>query len=315
MVVALAATSSPAESFRLEGEAFRPDASVAWAASMRGLPESLVVYRVVPEQFSKEIIARTLEIADFKPVTMKLSPDKRTMQWRARDENGTLIRSLDITPTAGWITYVNTKTEAPSTKAAEGVPTYDEVDKLAMDYLRQFGGDTNQLALRPCSRTNRGRSTYKKRDGDLIGEDVTERGAMYARQIDGIRVNGTGGRGGLWMDFGNHAKVARLDLNWRTLQPLQRYRTASTKEIVALIKSGKAVLPQQDVDPNAISQAKKFTITKITPYYWGEGGGAPQDEVHPFAELAVVGDLEGTNKITFDIFCPILTDKIVDGKK
>lgn len=314
LVVALATASSPAGSLRLEGQAFHPDAAISWAAPLKGVPESFIVYKVVPKQFSKEIIARMLKIADFKPFSMKLLPDKRTMQWRARDENGTLIRSLEINPTAGWITYFNSKAEAPSTKAAEGVPSYEEVDKLAMDYLRQLGGDTNQLALSPRSRMSGGRSSYKKQGGDLIREETTMRGTMYARQIDGIRICSAGGRGGLMIDFGNHAKVGRLDLNWRTLQPGQRYRTASAKEIVALIKGGKAVLPEQNVDLNALSQARKFTITKVTPYYWGELGGESQDEVYPFAELEVKADFADANSITFTLFCPILRDQTVEKK-
>lgn len=307
--------SAPADTFRLEGQAFHPSAPVTWKAAVKGLPDNFAVYKVVPKQFSKETIARILEIADFKTTSMKLTPDQKTMQWRARDKNGTLIRSLDISPTTGWITYFNGSTEAPSSQDAEGVPSYDQVDSLALDYLRQLGGDTNQLSLRPCSRTNRGRSLYKKRGGDLIREDKTMRGAMYSRQLEGIRINGSGGRGGLWIEFGNHAKLARLDLNWRSLESDMRYRTATAKEMVSRIKNGEAIVPEEDlINLNAVTKTKKLTVTKVTPYYWGGVGGADQKWVYPFAELEVNADSPEGGYVTFTLFCPILSDKLVETK-
>jgi hypothetical protein len=312
--VLLNAPASPTDQFRLEGAAFHTDASIDWQASTKELPATLMVYKVVPKQFSKEIITRMLEIADFTSATMKLSADQKSMEWRYRDENGSLTRSLDIAPTMGMIHYFNTKAEAPSTTLAEGVPTYDEVDRLALDYLHKLGGDTNQLALRPCSRTSGGRSTYKKRGGDLITEETIMRGAMYSRQIDGIRINGPGGRGGLCIDFGDQAKVAKLDLNWRNLHAYQRYRVVSSKQIIRLIKAGKTKLPEQDVDLAALSRAKKLTVTKLTPYYWGEGGGAAQEFTYPFAQLAITADLGGTNKMTFDLFCPIIDADPLPGQ-
>jgi hypothetical protein len=301
-----AAFCAPAEAFQLEGARFRTDASISCTAPTKDLPQAVIIYKVLPQQFSNEIVSRMLKIADFSPAQMRLSADKKTMQWRHRDENGTLTRSLDIAPSLGAITYFNTKTEAPSSRQAEGVPSFDEVDRLALDYLGQLGCDTNQLALRPVSRTDNHRTLYKKRGGELIMDDFTSRGGMYTRKIDGLLFNGHAGRGGLWIEFGDHAKVARLDLNWRTLRPYQRYRAATSKQIIKSVRAGRATLPEQDVDPNVGSEAKKLTITQITPHYWGDAAGTDQHFVYPFAQLSVTADLEGTNKTSFDLFCPII---------
>ncbi len=76
-----------------------------------------------------------------------------------------------------------------------------------------------------------------------------------------------------------------------------------------MIKKGKAVVPfPQDADLTNLPQAKKLTITKITPYLWGEIGPAPQDFVYPFSELQVTADLGGTNILNFVLDCPVVDE-------
>ena len=305
LALALAAAPSFAESSPLEGEPFRPAAPVFWAAPTNDLPTTLMVYKVVPQQFSKEVMSNILAITSFKPRALKLSPDKKTMHWED-NRGGAMRRRLTISPALGWIDYLDTKAVEISTNAAKGVPSFEEVERLALEYCRRLGGDTNQLAMHPTSRTYNHRTLFNKKGGDMILEDVTARGIMVTRQVDGIRFAGSSGRGGLYIEFANQSKLHALTMNWRNLQPHQRHKTANPNAIVAWVAAGKAVEPNPAEDA---SQARKLTITKITPYYLGEVGGAPQDLVLPFAQLEVVADLEGTNKATLVLHCPIIDAK------
>ena len=66
----------------------------------------------------------------------------------------------------------------------------------------------------------------------------------------------------------------------------------------------------------ALANAKKITITKITPYY-GEGvfgemptNNEPSESVAPFAELEAIADF-GNSNLTVRLFSPVLsTDAI-----
>ena len=307
------ALASPADSLRLEGESYQPTVRIIWAVTNQ-IPQSLMIYKVIPQQFSNTAISNLLKMASFKPATMKLSSDKKTMSWRAyEDEGRRLVRSLDIAPACGYISY-NDYQAAPisSTAPPVNVPTYEKVEKLTMECLRQLGGDTNQISWRPKSRTLGHRTLYNKppwKGGHETNEQIEMRGVILCRQIDGIRFCGPGGRGGISIDFGNNAKVSRLELSWRNLQPYKRYKTTSQKEIVTMIKKGKAVLPfPQDADLTDLPQAKKLTITKITPYLWGEIGPASQDFVYPFTEFQMTADLGGTNTLNFVLDCPVIDE-------
>jgi len=304
--------SSPADSLRLEGEPFRPNARIVWAATNE-IPPRLMIYQVVPQQFSNELISNLLKITFFKPVNMKLSADKKTMSWRYREEDGGLVRSLDVAPSFGYINYFNTDAKKEDTKhPATGVPSYEEVEKLAVHYLQLLGGDTNQLSWKPQSRTELDSTSYDKRPwkgGHVIQQQVLMRGIMLCRQVDNIRFNSPCGRGGIFITIGSNARISDLELNWRNLQTFHLYKTVTQAKIVKFIKTGNAVVPDpENTDLTSLLQAKKLTITDIAPRYWGEVGGAPQDFVYPFAELQVTADLGGTNKINFVLNCPVIDE-------
>ena len=304
--------SSPAGPFRLAGEPFHPNARLVWAATNK-IPTSIMVYKVVPGQFSNEVLSNLLRITLFKPVNMNLSTDRRTLSWRYHEPDGGLVRSLDVAPGLGWIHYINTEVKRDdSNHPVTGVPGYEEVDKLAAQYLHLLGGDSNQLCWQPKWRTELDSSSYDKRPwkgGRVVQQQVLLRGVMLCREIDGIRFCGSGGgRGGIFIAFGNHAKLSDLQLNWRNLQAFQRCQTLTEDKIMKLIKAGKAVVPDpESTDLTELPNAKKLTIASLTPYYWGEIGGVQQDFVYPFAELQITADLTGTNTLTFVLDCPILS--------
>jgi hypothetical protein len=308
--LAQVSVSFPAEALRLEGEHYKPSVPVVWDQPATNLPSSIMVYKVVPQQLSEEIFSNLLTLGSFTTKTMKLSADKKTMSWRRYEGEGARLNySLDIAPVYGFIEYHDYVVTRNWTNTPHGVPSRQEVEKLALDYLQRLGGDTNQLSFRRHSGTEGTRSRYDKTAKKYTGESVYKRGTMYARQIDGIRFAGEGWRG-LAIDFSNDAKISSLELNWRNLQPLERRRTATKGELLSWIRDGRGVIPlTQNANLDELAQAKKLTVTGITPYYLSTTAGTPQGLMYPFAELDMVADLAGTNTLAFQIDCPILTDE------
>ena len=265
------------------------------------------MYRVLPQHFSEAAISRMLVLASFTPKTMQTSPDGHTLHWEYHDARGTLVRSLDIAPIYGLIEYHNYRAVDISTNGDEAVPTQAEVERLALGYLQELGGDTNQLCFSPHSGTERHHSVYDKQAKKFIQRTVM-RGVMYARKLDGIRFLGAGGRGGFAMDFGRDSGIASLELDWRNVQPLKGCDPATPKDITDWIHNGKAVQAMFSDEPPA--HADRLTINRITPYYLGAPGGTPQNIIWPFADVEMVAST-GTNTATFHLNCPILSTNAI----
>ena len=308
----------PAESFRLAGTVVETSASISWGSITNRRPKTVQVYKVLPQTFTEEMMTQAMAMAGFTPLTMKLSADKKTMEWHS---NGHWRRELKICPSRGWISIINEGVDAQGTNSPEGVPTFERVDELALQLLQQFGGDTNQLSFRPRYRIYQGRETYQRMGGPLLSTNVTMRGCMYARKLDGISFDGKSSRGGLEVEFGDHEKVAKLGLVWRNLQPDKKYRVASMRQIAKFIKAGQARLPEQNFDPRWLESAKKIIINDITlyysgepcdpDYYSGEPGNPDRSLAFPYATLRTKVILADSTAVECFLDCPILT-KAVD---
>lgn len=135
----------PAEQFRLEGQPYKPSVPVIWDATVTNLPHKLTVYRVLPQTFSKETVSNLLTVSGFTWKTMQESADKKTMSWRHYENNkARLVRSLDLAPTYGYISYHDYQAVG-TTNAGGGVPSREEVEKMAFEWIEKLGGDTNQI--------------------------------------------------------------------------------------------------------------------------------------------------------------------------
>ena len=301
LLVLIVATASPtfAQMLQLEGEPYQPNAPIIWSATNQ-LPADMAVYKIEPQRLSKDAISNALAIASFKPITMRPSPDKETMHWQEGRE--VLSRSLDIMPSVGLIKYYNRNALSDLKHPATGVPTFEEVERLALLHAQKLGADTNELAVKSESLTE-GKNTFlDKRGGKEIRKEVYMRGVMFPRQLEGIRFLGAGGRGGFSIEFGNNAHISSFELNWLHFKLQKRFKTASRERIIAWITEGRAVKPYEGEETGP---AKRIAITKIVPLYLGETGNTQQDLMYPFAELEMVAETE-TNKTTFHLRCPII---------
>jgi len=287
---------------QLEGQPFIPTWPLVWAATATNLPATVMVYKVLPQQFSSAVISNILAIASFTPVTMAESADKSVMHWEYRDERKTLLRSLDISPVYGMVNYQDYRAVDTSTNGDRGVPSRKEVETLAFNYLQAFGGDKNQLCVSSHSGTERNHGRFDKVTKQMVSHTVM-RGVMYARQLDGIRFLGAGGRGGFAMDFARDGKISLLQLDWRNIRPYRRYPTLTPDEILAQIKAGKAVHDMySDESPQ---KPDTLTVTKITPYYLSAPSGAPEDFILAYGDVEIRATVNATNEVMFHLNCPI----------
>ncbi|EEF63390.1 hypothetical protein Cflav_PD6025 [Pedosphaera parvula Ellin514] len=60
---------------RLEGEVYHTSAPITWAAT-NGLPPSLMVYKTVPQSFSKGVVSNAMALGSFKPTNLIPVTDK-----------------------------------------------------------------------------------------------------------------------------------------------------------------------------------------------------------------------------------------------
>ena len=112
-------------------------------------------------------------------------------------------------------------------------------------------------------------------------------------------------------------------MDWPKLQRTERHESASVQQIVALIRAHKViVIPNAGEETymqrvKALANAKKFTITKITPYYFdGVLGKTPQNYTPPelatpVAELDAIAEFSDA-RTTVRMFCPILSNDVVE---
>jgi hypothetical protein len=219
---------------------------------------------------------------------------------RFQDRKDNWRRRLQIVPSEGWIGYLDQwETKEP----VKNVPSEDEAAKLAIDYLFQLGIDRSQFVSK--ARVNPV-TVIQLHQGQESPEEVVRREVVLNRCIDGVEQT----VGSFRITFGNNAKVEAFDLSWRNLQAYESHQLATSNEIIDFIKSGQAVIPLPEFDFTQLNQAKKLTVVKITPYYWGEWPSDPQDFVCPFAQLEMTADLGGTN-FNFQLRCPILSTNTV----
>jgi hypothetical protein len=228
-------------------------------------------------------------------------------------------RHLGIAPSFGYIEYEDSGAKAETEKLSMGVPTDEEAYPLALEYLRKFGIDRTQLATRPstnnftgpidlATRRELGTQGWTDTNTHRAITDVTDRGIFFVRQVDGIDIDGIV-RGGMYISFGEHSKIAKLKITWRGLEPFELRSTLTPARILEDIRLGRLKWrPMLPVVP-----VKKITVTGFELFYRGQPGDADAAEqqklVEPYVMIyASLGD-GGTNDVKCYSEMPILPIK------
>ncbi|MGH7952975.1 MAG: hypothetical protein ACREFE_13815, partial [Limisphaerales bacterium] len=155
-------------------------------------------------------------------------------------------------------------------------------------------------------------------EGDFL-TNIERRVVSFSRDLDGGRFYYDGGH--CEIDFGEHAKILRIELSWPNLKRDKLYSAATPKQIVRRIRDGKAIQRHMMTSNGAEtiidwSKVKSLTITNAEVlYYCGDSfvvrEFAPQlispTLVYPHAELSGFVDT-GKSKDYVALVCPIIDE-------
>lgn len=281
------------------------DATVQWNATLHDLPSSASVYRVVSGGFSPAVVSNLLRLAH-------LSGRNRVKpQWEGATERDLSFRDtsetriLDVIPDEGYAILRNTKAIAPPREPVKGVPDERQALKRAEAIASQLGITRNELAKRTGSDELRftpilhERGAIDRKQGKLV-KTVIARELFLVRALDGIPSIGMGGGGGILLSFGNHGRLAELELTWRTVEAKARYPVATKEQFLDWLKTGRCVCAS-----DLFGEIQAMTIKNVTPYYLERAGGERQEEIHPIAEIDAAA-MCGTTNTPVRLYCPLV---------
>ena len=281
------------------------------------LPKSFWIYkRLPPHPFPATIISNAIVLASLQK---KGFPKPSTNDFYIAEEHppdypSTIPVIFSITPKSASIFYSQPH---PGTDTTD-IPADNILARRARDRAAELGIDPVQIAFKNIT------SHFNQ---DENANDITNqlcgRGVYLSRQLDGVLFWGNGENGdeeGFWIEFGSHGQVRAFSLVWPDLKRDEFLQTASPQQIIACIRAFKTLMPpnHQETDYfqrlKSFANAKKLTVTKITPYYM-EGfygttptNDAPSQIIAPFAELEAVADF-GNSNATVKLLAPILSSE------
>jgi hypothetical protein len=290
------------------------NAAIDWQAPADHLPKSLWIYRrLLPHVFPADVISNAVVLGSLqargfpKPTTNDFyMPKQEPPNWP-----GTIPILFGIRPCDAYLYFYSPDCGPVSEKR---IPDDETLVALARKCAAQLGLDPAEL---------RQRKFYTHScDTDRTVNNLCGRGVFFPRCLDGIAFFSASGDGegaeGFSMEFGEHGKIQAFSVRWSEVEHYKSEPIIHQDEIVRCIRAHKAiVMPNYKDDDFArlkkLATAKKFTITKITPYYaeciFGEvpTNDVPFEFAIPFAELKLVADFGNTNA-NLRIVTPILSE-------
>jgi hypothetical protein len=293
------------------------NAEIVWRVPTNALPKNLWVYRrMLPHIFSQEVISNAIVLGSLQSRGFPRSTTHYFSMAEQVPENwpGPIPVIFALQPGDAYLSYSIPHNGPISRKE---VPSDATIVKTALKSASLLGLDPaklehNKIYTHSC-------------DTDQAADVLCGRGVFFPRYLDGIGFFSASDDGesaeGFSMEFGEHGKIQSFWVRWSKLERYKNERTASPDEIIRCLRANKTiVMPNFRDDDLArlkkLATAKKFTITKITPYY-GEGmfGEVPTNDVPcefatPFAELEAVADF-GNSNTTVRLLSPILSSEVV----
>ena len=302
-----------------------PRAEITWPALPSAWPESLWVYKVLPQEFPAAVISNLMALGSFTANERTAPPS----ELRERDKKATYFSSPDtsrhlaICPSLGFLDYRDGKAEAPNQFIpVVGVPNEQEATRLGLNYLRLVGVDVSQLATKPafCDLDLHWEVGTLSYMDEKTGTEVARTnifGVRFTRRIDGLDVWGMGTCGGVIIRFGNSARVASLQVCWRNIRPVELHQCPSPQQITEWLRSGQVNLGHYAGGPplgSLPSRMKKLLITKASLYYDAHFQGDPMDFVAPFARFDAVAELDDTTTPVW-FQCPLTLPITGEGSR
>jgi hypothetical protein len=293
------------------------NAEIVWQVPTNALPKNLWVYhRLLPHVFPAMVISNAVVLGSLQKrgVPKSSTNDFFILQEVPPDWPTSIPTLLGIRPADANL-YFSIANFAPVSQ--KEIPDDETIIKLARKCAPQLGLDPAKLV--------QGKFYNHSCDTDQAANAVCGRGVFFSRQFDGVSFFSAADNGesaeGFSIEFGEHGKIQAFSVRWSVVARYKNERTASPDEIIRCLRAHKAIVMPNFRDDDfdrlkKLATAKKFTITKITPYY-GEGmfGEVPTHDVPcefatPFAELEAVADF-GNSNTTVRLLSPILSSEVV----
>jgi hypothetical protein len=291
---------------------------IAWQLQTNDLPKRFWIYqRHLPHIFSATAITNAIVLGSLQSKGFPQPSTNETCIVAEPPCPCGNVCNLFINPSEASMEYVspNYKNGSP-----DGIPSDEAIVKSAWDYVPQLGLDSTYM-LQKSFFTH---SFNADQTGGGSTNFICGRGVFLSRLLDGFTFFSSDNTGsdaeGFSLELGSYGEIRYFCFRWSALERYEQQQTASLKEISECIKAHKAiVLPNPDeVDYFArlrrLANAKKITITEITPVYCDGVLGkvptndAPCEFATPFAELNAVADF-GTSNATVRLISPILSSE------
>jgi len=279
---------------------------IVWHFPTNQLPEKMWVYqRTLPHVFPSTILSNAVVLGSLQKRGFPKPSTNEFFIWMEVPPNypGPIPSVLEIRPNDAEISFSVPKASPVSNKE---LPNNESVLKWGKAYAAQFGVDSTGLAPGRIYNSGSGRGVFFSRRLDQT---------LFFTAAD----NGSTGEG-FSIEFGKQERIVAFYAKWSDLERYCNQRTASLDEISRCIRAHEAiVMPNWQPDDfdrlRALATAKKFTFTKITPYYQesffaeDDNFDTPCKYAVPFAEIDGVADF-GTSNAPVQLLVPILSSEI-----
>ena len=314
----LAASSNAADiPLNAMGEQFYSKTlEVEWKLTTNPFPATIPTFKVVPVKFAKAMITNLVSWGGFAASNrVRSSVDgeripRHVVVYRTDDDR----RGLTFDPSRGAV-FLNTPIW--STEMPDGVPDKPRAYALATNILWQLGISTNEIIFedgKPRAWFYEGMMTRWPREQPR--KPITRRshmGVEFRRQLGGIQCDGEF----IHIDFESHEQITQLEINWCGVQSSSLYPVASTGQMTAWIKEGRARV-QSFGGPNDARWAhatdiKRITVIGITPHYSGAtsfsatGGDEEIGRLYPYAMLQADAEFAPDDHEIIWLFCPVIS--------
>ena len=255
--------------------------AIEWRDSATLSIATAAVYRDMPTEFSPTMISNLVALVGFTWKDRDKEPSVACSNLDALSFiDRTQTRWLEIDPCRGWIKYRDEKAIDYFFERVSGIPSEQEVVERGLETLDLLGIDKSQLKKKAGGTE----IAFGRVTSTLTGLHptvVNSRGGFFVRTLDGIPILGFATNGGLWLEYGDRAKLANLKLVWPKVQPDHRQPVADRRQMTDWIREGKTAI--QEEMPTLEIQG--LVITNITPYYYGHAPEKPQEFIYPFVVL------------------------------
>ena len=305
-VILLDAAASAAAAMTLEDLAphFPASTEIVWGASVAPMPAALPIYSTRARHFSRTTISNAMVLAGFPP-------------------KGRLPAVLGFAGERNWAgigfaVWISCQARdgisyqgLPDRNDPDGVPSAEEVSRRAWQYVALLGIDRSELFEKLESHT-----AENCHHGQT--NRIASRATFLSRWVGGLEIREFGFR----IRFGAHSQITDFGLFWPNLRRAGTRPLARPQQLVQCIRAHKtplALVWEQDGDwavLNLLTNAAKFTITRVTPVYTERGFGPERDGqpqtpcFAPWAELEGTAQLGKTNLNT-RLLVPLLSEDVV----